>query len=140
MAETVEVEIATPSAHILKSEALSVIVPGVSGDMEVLAGHTPILTRIRTGGVMIIVTPTREQKYFAVHSGFLEVDNDRVVVLARAAEPSSDIDLERAKAAEQRALHRIGRAAGDEDIDLDRARRALSRARARIAVSEGREE
>jgi F-type H+-transporting ATPase subunit epsilon len=139
MDETVEVEIATPSAHILKCEALSVMIPGASGDMEVLAGHTPILTRIRPGGVMIIRTTDKKQQYFAVHGGFLEVDRDRVVVMARAAEKAGEIDVERAKAAEQRALDRIGRAS-EPDIDIDRARRALARAQARIAVSEGHEQ
>ena len=106
--------------------------------MEVLPRHTPILTKLRTAGVCIITTANGEKKYYAVHGGFLEVDDNRVVVLARAAEPADAIDVERAEAAEKRALERIERA-HEPEIDLDRARRALERARARIAVSEGRE-
>ncbi len=87
-------------------------------------------------GAVRVTAPDGEQAFFASSGGFLEVIDNRVTVLADTAEPVSEIDMQRAKAAEERALHRLQ--STEEDIDRARASQALERARNRLRVAMGR--
>jgi F-type H+-transporting ATPase subunit epsilon len=68
--------------------------------------------------------------------GFSEVSEDRVSVLVDAAERATDIDLERAKSALDRARERLARERGAEDVDFLRAEASLHRALVRVKVAE----
>ena len=67
-----------------------------------------------------------EKKVAAVHAGFAEILGDRVTLLAEIAEWPDEIDLDRAKAAEDRARERL--AAKTEELDITRAEIALKKA------------
>jgi F-type H+-transporting ATPase subunit epsilon len=84
----------------------------------------------------LIVTDSRGERItFATSGGFVEVLNNTVTVLAETVEPSSDIDVDRAKAAEERARERLEAAASTED--RQKAETALERARNRVRVAMG---
>ena len=127
------VEIVAPDRRVFQGEAESVRAPGVEGSFQVLHGHAPMIAAFETGP--LYVTPEGgERLQFATSGGFLEVLDDRVTVLAETAEPSTDIDVERARAAEERALAQLQNASGE---DRERVQSALDRARNRLRLAMG---
>lgn len=134
MAENIKLEIVTPEKSVVSEEAQIVMAPGSLGEFGVLSGHTPFMTSLKLGAVRYVDKGGRERFVF-VSGGFAEALPDRVTVLAESAERRMDIDIERAKAAQQRAEERLKREK-DEAIDFIRARAALTRAIYRIRLAE----
>jgi len=75
-----EVSIVTPLQEVFAGEALSLVGPGAEGEFGILPGHTPFLTNLVRGDV--VVTTAAGEKRFPITDGFVEVRDDRVVVLA----------------------------------------------------------
>ena len=75
-----DVSIVTPHKEVFAGEALSLVAPGVEGEFGILPGHTPFLTNLVRGDV-VVATAAGEQR-FPITDGFVEVRDDRVVVLA----------------------------------------------------------
>ena len=135
MAGNIKLEIVTPDKAVVSEDVQIVMAPGSLGEFGVLAGHTPFLTTLKSG--IIRYTDSQEtEQYVFVNGGFAEALPDRVTVLAESAEKRKDIDLNRAKAAQQRAEKRLEEARTREDIDADRAKAALARAVVRINLAE----
>ncbi|MDQ7041704.1 MAG: F0F1 ATP synthase subunit epsilon [Rhodothermus sp.] len=134
MARTLFVEIVAPDRRVFRGEALSVRAPGVEGSFEVLYNHAPMVAAI-TVGPLFVTTPAGERITFATSGGFVEVLGNTVTILAETAEPASEIDVERARAAEQRALERLQKAQTPEE--RAEAEAALERARNRLRVAMG---
>jgi F-type H+-transporting ATPase subunit epsilon len=130
MARTFHLEIVTPDRALLSEEVISIIAPGVEGYLGVLANHAPLVTELNVG-VLRIRYPDDTEENVAVSGGFMEVANNRVLVLADAAERPQDIDIQRAK----EALLRARRQLQDATIDRERARAALERAINRLRVA-----
>ncbi len=128
------VEIVSPDRRVFGGDAQGVRVPGEEGSFEVLYNHAPMIAAFGVGPIRI-TTAAGDRIYFATSGGFLEVLDNRVTVLAETAEPASDIDVERAREAEERALERLRRA--EEVADRREAEQALERARNRVRVSMG---
>jgi len=79
-----------------------------------------------------------QTKRLAISGGFCEVSNNKMTVLAEAAEYAEEIDVERALRAKERAERRLQEAASKAaDIDIARAKAALTRALVRLAVAKG---
>ena len=96
------VDIVTPTKKLVDGAKVdSVTLPGARGDLQVLTGHTELLTLLSTG-VLSFAQDGKERK-FAVSYGFAEIRNDKVIVLAETAEESTDIDKERATKAKKKA-------------------------------------
>ena len=129
-------QIVTPEKVVVSEEAQIVASPGSLGEFGVLAGHTPFLTNLKTGVIRYTDAKGTEQLVF-VNGGFAEALPDKVTVLAESAERKRDIDLERAKAAMERAQKRLEEDRSKEDIDFARARAALERALVRIKLAGG---
>ena len=126
------VEIVAPDRRVFQGEAQGVRAPGVEGSFEVRYNHAPMIAAFEVGPIYVTL-PNDERVVFATSGGFLEVLNNTVTVLAETAEPASEIDVDRARAAEQRALERL-HTAGDS-TDRQRAERDLERARNRLRLS-----
>jgi F-type H+-transporting ATPase subunit epsilon len=135
MAGNINLEIVTPDKAVVSEDVQIVMAPGSLGEFGVLAGHTPFLTTLKSGIIRYTDAQGTEQ-YVFVNGGFAEALPDRVTVLAESAEKRKDIDLNRAKAAQQRAEKRLEEARTREDIDADRAKAALARAVVRINLAE----
>lgn len=101
------------------------------GEIGVLAGHIP-LTAVVAPGVLRI-KKEGETKEAALHDGFIEILQDKVIVLAEACEWPDEIDINRAKEAQIRAERRLK---GSENIDVERAEVALKKALLRIDVGQ----
>jgi len=135
MAENIKIEVVTPEKSVVSEEAQIVMAPGSLGEFGVLVGHTPFLTTLKIGTIRYKDAGGTE-KYVFVNSGFAEALPDKVTVLAESAERRKDIDIERAKAAMERAEKRLAEDRSKEDIDFRRANVALSRAVERVKLAE----
>jgi F-type H+-transporting ATPase subunit epsilon len=136
MAGNIRLEVVTPEKHVVDEEVQIAVAPGSLGEFGVLIGHTPFLTALKTGE-MHYTDASGAQRYVFVSGGFAEALPDKVTVLAESAERRRDIDIDRAKAAMERAQGRLAQSR-DEDIDFNRAKGALERAIYRIKICETR--
>ena len=125
------VDIVAPDRSVFQGDAQLVQIPGVDGAFEVLYNHAPLVAQFEIGSIRV-VTPESGEILFATSGGFVEVLNNHVIVIAETAEPASEIDVERAKAAEQRALERLKKAGLAE---REAILRELERARNRLRVA-----
>ncbi len=134
MAGNIKLEVVTPDKAVVSEEVQIVMAPGSLGEFGVLIGHTPFLTTLKTGIIRYTDAQGTEQ-YVFVNGGFAEALPDKVTVLAESAERSSELDLERAKAALERAEKRLAEDRSRENIDFNRARASLERATVRIQLA-----
>lgn len=131
-----QLEVATPARQLVSIEVDEVVAPGSEGYFGVLPGHAAFLTTLGAGELSY--RQGREEQRLSVIGGFAEVNADRVIVLAEAAERPEEIDRERAERARQRAEQRLagrGVSGPSEEIDYARAVAALARALARLQVA-----
>ena len=135
MANTLYVEIVAPDKRVFQGEALGLRAPGVEGSFEVLYGHAPMIAAMGVGPLFLTL-PSGEKVTFATSGGFLEVLGNVVTLLAETVEPASEIDVDRAREAEERARQRLAESTSAED--RQRAEEALERARNRARVAMGR--
>jgi F-type H+-transporting ATPase subunit epsilon len=127
-------EIVTPERAVVHDDVDEVQLPGVEGNLGILPGHTPLLTRLRVGEGWY--RKGTEVTNLAIANGFAEILPDKVRLLAQVAERSEEIDLERAERAKRRAEERLQAArTGVVDVDMERARVALIKAMTRINVA-----
>jgi len=141
MAEELTVDIVVPDRHVFQGTAEIVRAPGVEGSFEVLKDHAPMIAAFGVGSLIVTTDDAHrfadmfdDRILFATSGGFLEVLDNRVTVIAETAEPASEIDVDRARNAEERALRRLDT---DEPVDKSRAEEALERARNRARVAMG---
>jgi F-type H+-transporting ATPase subunit epsilon len=135
MAGTIRLEVVTPEKIVVSEEAQIVMAPGVLGEFGVLIGHTPFLTALKNGAVRFNDSKGDEHSIF-VSGGFAEVLPGQVTILAESAERRRDIDVERARAALERAQKRLAEMRAKEEIDFTRAQAALQRAILRLRIAE----
>ena len=131
MSDTFKLEIVTPEKKVVDTSAEEVQIPGTNGYLGVLPGHAPLITELAVGE--ITYRENSVEVRLAVAWGFAEVLPNKVTILAESAERPSEIDVDRARKAKQRAEQRL--ASGDTTVDVDRALDALHRAEARLDVA-----
>ena len=136
MAQNIKLEVVTPEKVVVSEDSQIVAAPGTLGEFGVLSGHTPFLTSLKTGVIRYTDAKGGEQLVF-ISGGFAEALPNKVTILAESAERKPDIDLDRAKAAMERAQKRLEEDRAREDIDFVRARAALERALVRIKLAGG---
>jgi F-type H+-transporting ATPase subunit epsilon len=132
MADTFQLEIVTPEKKVVETRAEEAQIPGKNGYLGILPGHAPLVTELAVGE--IIYRQDANEQRLAVAWGFAEVLPDKVTILAETAERPSEIDVERARKAKERAEQRL--MSGDTTVDVDRALDALQRAEARLQVAD----
>jgi F-type H+-transporting ATPase subunit epsilon len=132
MQATYRVLILSSEKTVLDDEITSLVAPGCQGLLGVLAQHAPLITELIPGPLTLKYADGREEVY-AVSGGFLEFSGNRATILADSLERPGEIDVDRAKAAEQRAQERLK--ARQRDLDVERAEVALKRALNRLRVS-----
>jgi len=123
-----QVQIVSPEQVLYEGEGEMVVCRTTDGELAFLPGHAPFLGALGTGPVRVVL-PQGEQ-VAAVHEGFVEVSDDRVVVLSDVAELPEQIDIARAQAAKEKADAAINANAED-----DVARADLARAELRLDVA-----
>ncbi|MEE2987070.1 MAG: F0F1 ATP synthase subunit epsilon [Nitrospinota bacterium] len=134
MADNLQLTIVTPEKMVVTEEVDQVNVPGVEGDMGILYDHAPILTTLRPGKVSY--QQDTETIFLVVSGGYLEVTDNRVIVLAETAEFLDEIDRTRAEAARGKAEEMLANA-NLTDEEFAKAQKKLFRAVARLEGAEG---
>ncbi len=132
MADTFEIEIATPERLIVRDTAVRAQIPGEAGYLGILPDHAALVGRLGIG-TLTYATSTGTRYIVAVHRGYVEVLDNHVRVLADIAEPGVEIDRGRA----QRALERAsGQLTNPSDgADPAYALSAVLRAEARLEAA-----
>ena len=73
-------EIVTPEGSKVSTEVTDLVAPGVLGELGILPGHIPVLTVLDTGELSYLPVDSNDEKHMAIAGGFLEVDNNRLIV------------------------------------------------------------
>lgn len=134
MGQQIRLEVVTPSGAKVNEDVDIVNAPGYGGDFGVLANHAPFLSTIKIGTLTYENGKKRES--LMISGGFCEVSNNKITFLVESAEVGSEIDVERAMRAKDRAEKRLAQAAQQTDnFNRRRAEIALQRALARLKVA-----
>lgn len=126
---TLKVEVVSPERILWSGDAEMVVARTISGgDIAFLTGHVPFVGALEVA--RLIVRPEEgPDEVIAVHGGFVEVSNDRVTILSDVAEVASQIDVERARRAKERAEERL-RHSHDAEVEA-----SLRRAHVRLETA-----
>lgn len=122
--------IITPDRIFYEGEASMVEFNTTEGEIGVLKGHIPMTVIISPG--ILTIKEAEGEREAALHAGFAEILQDKVVIMAEVVEWPEEIDLERAEDAKERAEERLR--SKTPETDILRAETALQRALARIHV------
>jgi len=107
MARTLLCEIVTPEKIVYTNEVEMVIAPTLDGEVGIMPLHAPLVTVLRPGELRVRYNDNKDVEWFAVSGGYLQVHQDKVIVLADAAEHASRVDVERATRAKELAEQRM---------------------------------
>lgn len=127
--DKVEFELVSPEKLLLSREVDMVVVPGAEGDMGVLPRHSPAITTVRPGTIVVYEGGAVTDRIF-VAGGFAEVSDNRCTVLAEEAMPVDDIDKPAAEQALSDAREDVG--AAESDAERKAAEIAAAVAEAKI--------
>ena len=121
---TIQVDVVSAEESIFSGEATFVALPGEAGELGIMPGHTPLITRIKPGSVRVKLTDGSEEFIF-VAGGVLEVQPKHVTVLSDTAIRGKDLDEARAEAARRDLEEAINNAKGDFDMAAAQAELAV---------------
>jgi F-type H+-transporting ATPase subunit epsilon len=128
---TIHVDVVSAEESIFNGEARFVALPGEAGELGILPGHVPLITRIKPGAVRIEKADGGEEFVF-VAGGILEVQPNRVTVLSDTAIRGADLDEAKATEARKQAEEAMKNA--KSDIDMAKAASELAVMAAQIAA------
>ena len=128
---TIHVDVVSAESSIFSGEAKFVALPGESGELGILPGHTPLITRIRPGSVRIEMADGGEEFVF-VAGGILEVQPNAITVLADIAIRGADLDEAKAMDAKRRAEEEM--ATRSSEIDFAHVQSEFALAAAQLAA------
>ena len=131
----IRLDIVTAEQSVFSEEVDMVIAPGIQGQLGILPHHSPLMTMLEPGE--LVIKKGGDEQYMAVSGGFLEVRPDRVIVLADSVERAEEIDIARAEEAKRRAQKRLEEKQVSE-VDIARAQAALQRSLIRLRIAERR--
>ncbi|MGB0757248.1 MAG: ATP synthase F1 subunit epsilon [Patescibacteria group bacterium] len=129
----IQFRIITLEKTVYQDEVDSVTLPTKDGEITVLSRHTPLVSMIEPGQVM--VRKDGAELLLSVSSGFLEVrPNSEVIILADSAERAEEIDIERAEAARARVEEMLKEKENLDDVAFARMQAQLEKELARVKV------
>ena len=132
MADQLQLEVVTPERRVLAEAVNSVTAPGRNGEMQILPGHAALISELQTGVLAYNQGGASQQLH--VSGGFIEVNNDKVSVLAEIAERPDEIDSARARLAREHTEKQLSSWSGSEE-DFEKARAKLERSIVRLQLA-----
>ncbi|OQY40211.1 MAG: ATP synthase F1 subunit epsilon [Candidatus Cloacimonetes bacterium 4572_65] len=127
----VKIKVILPQGVKIDKECDSVTIPGLDGDFAVLEGHTSMISILRPGVMTIDIKKNSDN--YAMHDGFVTIEDNLVTVVCERMETKTEIDKERTDKALDRAKKRLADV-NSKEIDFRRAELSLRRALTRITV------
>ena len=129
--------IVTPEKEVVNTDIENVILPGQSGEMEILPEHTHMISLLEPGVVIYKESSSNKERAVAIAGGTVEIKDNLVRLVSEVAERSDEIDVERAEKALKAAEKKLSR----EEIIADekefiKAEAALKRALARLKAAQ----
>lgn len=122
---TIHVDVVSAEASIFEGEATFVTLPGEAGELGILPGHTPLISRIRPGTVKIVRADNDQEEFVFVAGGLLEVQPGRVTVLSDTAIRGKDLDEAKAESARKQAEEALANAQDKSEIAVVEAELAM---------------
>ena len=132
MALTVHVDVVSAEESIFSGLAEFVVLPGEAGELGILPGHMPLMTRIKPGTVRLKIPNQDREELIFVAGGVLEVQPGLVTVLADTAIRGKDLDEAKATDAKKKAEEAMANKSAD--MDFARAQAELAEAVAQLAA------
>lgn len=129
--QAISLEIVTPEKVVYSAEVSSIFAPATAGGIGILPNHISIVTGLDIGLLRVTPVGGSETPLF-LGGGFLEMKNNKAVILAKSAETKEQIDIARAEKAKSRAEERLANKA--QGVDISRAEAALKRALTRLKI------
>lgn len=126
-----KVNIVSPEESLFSGKVEKLFVSGVLGDLEILYGHTPLLTKLKPG-IVWLVTDTGAEEVLYISGGTLEVQPTVSCILADVAIRAAEVDEEQAKAAKKRAEEMLQ--GQSSEIDYAKAQYELHEAVAKLRL------
>ena len=131
------VEILTPSKVITKAiPAESLLIPTIRGQINVLEGHTHIVSKLATGVLSVFGGPDYADRHFAVSTGICKILENKIVILSNTAEENTEVDVERAKLALKNAEEHLKHTEGLSAEDIEKYQHKAELAKIRIQIGE----
>lgn len=127
-----QLDVITPERRLVSETVDYVTVPGAEGELGILPGHTPLISQLRTG--VLSYTHGGATRRLLVSGGFVEVNSDRVSVLADLAELPAEVDTALARAERDQAERALGTFTGSPE-EFAETRTQLERAAARLQLA-----
>jgi F-type H+-transporting ATPase subunit epsilon len=132
MADKLKLEVVTPYKTVLTEEVDEITATGALGEFGLLPGHAPLLSSLKVGEFSFKANGVATN--MAMNWGYLEIENDKVIILVETAERAEEIDLDRAKAALGRAEDAL-KTMNSDDKKFKVYEAALERALIRMQVA-----
>jgi F-type H+-transporting ATPase subunit epsilon len=132
MADKIRLKVVTPGRMVLDEEVDEVTAPGVKGEFGVLPNHISFLTLLEPGEMSYKQGTAR--RFLAISGGYAEVLDNVMTVLAPAAEFGVEIDVNRARAAKEKAERSLSEI-HFEDKNFAAAEQALRKSLVRLQVA-----
>ena len=134
MANTLNLEIVTPTAVVYSKDVQMVTLPAADGQIGVYPQHVPLLTRVVPGEIIVLVDG--QEEFLAVGGGLVEITDDHIAIVTDMAVAAKDIDEATAEEARQRAAARLRDKISDEEVASVNA--SLARSLAQLKVKRRR--
>jgi F-type H+-transporting ATPase subunit epsilon len=129
---SIHVDIVSAEASIFSGEASFVALPGESGELGIYPKHTPLITRVKPGAVRVQKADGSGEEFVFVAGGILEVQPNKVTVLADTAIRGKDLDESRANEAIKKAEE--ARAKSTDKAEIATVEAELSMLAAQLAA------
>ena len=129
-----QLDVITPERRLLSEQVDSVTLPGAGGELGILPGHTPLISELQTG--LLSFARGAETRRLLVSGGFVEVNEDRVSVLADFAEFPEEVDAARARTERDEAERQLAAFTGTPE-ELTDLRAQFARADTRLQLATG---
>jgi F-type H+-transporting ATPase subunit epsilon len=135
MPDRIHLEVVTPERRVFGADVDRVEVPGLDGELGILPGHTELISQLKPAGLLTYHIGD-EKGEIAISDGFVEISDDRVIILADGAARPEDINLAEALKLKDLAERELQKALSDPDLDIIRATIELERASIALQLAE----
>jgi len=136
MARTLICEIVTPERIVYTNEVEMVVAPTIDGEIGILPLHAPLVSVLKPGEIRVKWNAEKDVEWFAVSGGYVQVHEDKVIILADQAEIASKIDIERARQAVERVKKRIEEIAIEDVAEMSQCERDLRWCEMQVEIAE----